>query len=60
MQIKPISQLGRDEVQELAQAAADNGEPLHVANVFEPGTTQHVAFNHAYWTRHKELTEAEA
>jgi hypothetical protein len=60
MQIKPIAHLGREEVIELARNAAENGEPLHTANVFAPDSTQHAWFTHAYWARHRELVEAEA
>jgi hypothetical protein len=60
MQIRPIDQLSHDEVVDLARVAADNGESLHEANVFPPGTNQHAWFNHHYWARHRELTEIEA
>jgi hypothetical protein len=60
MTIRPLTTLALDEIREIARTAADNGEPQHEANVFEPGTTQHRAFSHAYWERHRQLTEAEA
>jgi hypothetical protein len=56
--IKSIDQLGHEEIVELARAAADNGQPLHEANPFAPGTSQHCTFNHWYWARHRELVEA--
>jgi hypothetical protein len=59
-QVIPLAALSRDQVVEIARNAADNGAPLHEANVFEPGTRQHHTFTHAYWERHRQLTEAEA
>lgn len=59
-QIKPIAALGHDEIVELARVAADSGVPQHEANVFALGTSQHHTFSHAYWARHRELTEVEA
>lgn len=58
--IKPIDQLGHDEIVQLARTAADNGDSPHVANPFEPGTSQHHTFSHWYWARHRELHEVEA
>jgi hypothetical protein len=58
--IKPIEQVGHDEIVELARAAADRGESLRDANPFAPGTSQHLSFTHWYWARHRELHEVEA
>lgn len=50
-QIKPITSLTRAELRDLAQAAADRGEPLHECNPCEPGTTQHINFETDYLAR---------
>lgn len=60
MTIRPLISLGHDEIVELARNAAENNVPQHEANVFEAGTSQHHTFSHAYWARHRELTEVEA
>ncbi len=60
MHIKPLDQIGHDEVAELARTAADNCAPLHEANQFAPGTSQHLTFTHHYWARHRELCSAAA
>ena len=58
-QIIPLDLLDREGVRQLAIAAANNGEPLHVANRFEPGTWQEQCFTHHYWARHRELVVVE-
>jgi hypothetical protein len=57
MQIKPLATLGHEEIAELARNAADNGQPLREANVFEPGTPQWTWFTQAWTHRHRELVE---
>lgn len=56
-QIKPITAMTREECRDMANAAAERDEPLHQANPFEPGTTQHTNFSSDYWARHRELVE---
>lgn len=46
--IKPLHTLSRQEVREMAQAAAERGDPLDHANVFAPGTANHDHFNTDY------------
>ena len=60
MHIKPITTVSRDEIRDMAHAAAENGEPQHEANPFEPGTTQNTNFATDYLSRQRELEESDA
>lgn len=46
--IKPLTSLTREQRREQAQAAAINGEPLHEANPYPPGTQEHQDFQDDY------------
>lgn len=51
MNVIPLDKLTPADIEDQAACAADNAQPLEDANPFEPGTTQHRAFNVAYRTR---------
>lgn len=51
MHIKPISKLSREEIRDLARAAADRGQPLAEANVCEPDTADYKHFEFNYLER---------
>lgn len=48
MHIKPITQATRADVRAMAQAAANRGEPLDTANVFEIRTVKRLQFMNDY------------
>lgn len=50
-QIKPLAQLSADEIRALAHAAAERGDDMNEANVFEPGTPSHIHFRSEYLKR---------
>lgn len=50
-QIKPLLQLSADEIRALAHAAAERGDDMREANVFEPGTPNHMHFRSEYLKR---------
>ena len=56
--VKPLYQLTRDEINALAHAAAERGDELDDANVFEPGTTSHTQFRSEYLKRDFSLSAA--
>lgn len=56
--VKPLYQLTRDEINALAHAAAERGDDLDKANVFEPGTPSHTQFRSEYLKRDFALTPA--
>lgn len=60
MTIRPLKELSREEVEDLARTAADNGEPLPAANPFELGTERSAWFVTAYWARDAALRGCEA
>ena len=49
--IKPLAALSSEEIRALAIAAADRGDDLGEANVFEPGTPSHTRFRVEYLKR---------
>lgn len=49
--IKPLTALTSEEVGALAHAAADRGDELADANVFEPGTPSYTHFRSEYLKR---------
>ncbi len=51
MAIQPIEAVSRREITELAEAAADNQQPLQDANPFEPGSDNSRHFEIDYWAR---------
>lgn len=60
-QIKPITELSREEVADLARNAADNSVPLPKAIEPFQGSEEHRAwFTAAYWKRDWELRGVEA
>lgn len=50
-----LSQVSRQTVSDMAKGAADRGEPLDVANVFEHGSDHHRAFRIDYLKRQNAL-----
>lgn len=57
MQIKPLHQATRADVTALARAAAERDEPMESANVFPPGTPNHLAFEVDYFEHRFSLGE---
>ena len=55
--IKPLAQATRAEITALAHAAAERNEPADSANVFEPGTPNHQAFELDYFEHRLSLGE---
>lgn len=53
--IKPLTAVTPAEVQALACAAAERGEPLDTANLFPIGTSQHTLFTNEWLARTFEL-----
>lgn len=51
MTIIHLKNLTPADIEDQAACAADNAQPLEDSNLFEPGTTQHNAFNVAYRSR---------
>lgn len=58
-QVRPLTSLCREEVAELARAAADNCERQHETNFYEPGTWQYASFNDGWLERRRELQQWE-
>lgn len=58
--IKPLHSLTRAEITALAHAAAERDEPTDTANVFEPGTANHRAFDLDYLQHRLALSETAA
>ncbi|WP_189685757.1 hypothetical protein [Pseudorhodoferax aquiterrae] len=55
MHIRPLTQLSLAEVDDLARAAADRGEPHYSANPYPAGTAQHERYLRAYTDRQADL-----
>lgn len=53
--VTALASLDADQIRQLARESADSGVLLHEANRYEPGTWQHLKFEHGYWDRHREL-----
>lgn len=58
-QVRSITSLSREEVAELARAAADNCERRCATNFYEPGTWQWTCFNDRWLSRRRELQQWE-
>lgn len=54
--IRPLESLSREEVREMAHAAADRCDQS--ANPFEPGSANHQRYQHDYQERSLELCDA--
>nr|WP_319566246.1 hypothetical protein [uncultured Rhodoferax sp.] len=57
MQVKPLHQATRADITILAHAAAERDEPMELANVFHPGTPNHLAFEVDYFEHRFSLGE---
>lgn len=50
-QVIPLDKVSREDIRDMAHAAADNGVPLAEANRFEVGGANHRHFEHDYLER---------
>lgn len=55
--VKPLNHLSRDEIRDLARAAAERGDPLHEACPYAAGSAHYLNFQNDY-IEHRFLLEA--
>ncbi|MCY1171309.1 hypothetical protein D9M73_114150 [compost metagenome] len=58
MQVKAIASLSREEIRDLAHAAADRGEHKEAANPFPVGSLARAHFEHDFLDRERALAPA--